>query len=143
MVGAQLGSKLLRSSAWLAIAFGGSLAVLEVARNWGDWQWWPFWIVDYLAASFLLVGGSTFLRAQTTAWLGAGWGFTCALFWTSFFNHLDNVRREVITESNEGPLTLIIGVMLGITIAGLTATLIGAPRKDASRLMTTPDSARP
>jgi len=45
------------AAALLAIAFGLFLAVAEAVRNWGDWQWWPFWLVDYIAATLLVAGG--------------------------------------------------------------------------------------
>ena len=119
-------------SAWLAVAFGASLAVLEIVRNWGDWQWWPFWVVDYAAAALLLGGGITALRKRGTGWLAAGWGFTCALFWGSFFGHYESVREGILTEPNEKQLTLIIGIMFAITIGGLATTLVGVrPTADA------------
>ena len=40
-----------RASAWLAVGFGGFLALAELARNRGNWQWWPFWLVDFIAAA--------------------------------------------------------------------------------------------
>lgn len=116
---------LLGVSAWFAVAFGASLAVLEIVRNWGDWQWWPFWVADYVAAALLLSGGIAALRKRGAGWLAAGWGFTCALFWGSFFGHYENVRDGVSTEPNEGQLTLIIGIMFGVTVGGLVATLVG------------------
>lgn len=115
----------LRVSAWLAIAFGTLLAVLEIARNWGDWQWWPFWVVDYAAAALLLYGGIAALNRRGTGWLAAGWGFACALFWGSFFGHYETVREGIVREPDEEQLTLIIGIMFAITVGGLAATLVG------------------
>lgn len=60
-------------SAWLAMAFGLSLAVLEAVRNWGNWQWWPFWMVDYVAAGLLVAGGVLTLRRGVDRWLTSGW----------------------------------------------------------------------
>ncbi|MGU3654529.1 hypothetical protein [Mycolicibacterium sp. A43C] len=112
-------------SAWLAVAFGALLAVLEIVRNWGHWQWWPFWVVDYVAASLLLCGGIAALTKRGAAWLAAGWGFTCALFWGSFFGHYENAREGIVTEPNEETLTVMIGIMFAITIGGLVVTLVG------------------
>jgi hypothetical protein len=47
---------LQKSAAYLALAFGVFLAIAETARNWGNWQWWPFWLVDYVAATLLVAG---------------------------------------------------------------------------------------
>ena len=76
---------MIRISAYLALAFGVFLFIGEVVRNWGDWQWWPFWVVDYIAASLLIFGGQRALKTGTVRWLTGGWGFTAAMFWMSFF----------------------------------------------------------
>jgi len=120
---------MIRVSAWLAIAFGLSLAVLEAVRNWGDWQWWPFWVVDYVAATLLVVGGFLAVRRVATHWLTAGWGFACAMFWMSFFSHYEGVLElGAAVGAREQRLTLIIGVMFGLTALGLVLSLAGRQR---------------
>lgn len=119
---------MLRVSAWAAIAFGLLLAVLEAVRNWGDWQWWPFWVVDYVAAALLVVGGVAVVRGRSVILLAAGWGFTCAMFWMSYFSHLDGLKAAVAVDAKELQLTRIIGVMFVITIAGLVSVL--APKRE-------------
>lgn len=123
---------MLKLSAWLAVAFGLSLAVLEAVRNWGDWQWWPFWVVDYLAATLLVVGGVLTLRRGRVDWLTAGWGFACAMFWMSFFGHYHDVMTTAAAnDPREQRLTLIIGIMFGLTVLGFVAALAGT--KNARR----------
>jgi hypothetical protein len=115
-----------RISAWLAVVFGAALAILEAVRNWGDWQWWPMWVVDYIAAALLLIGGVRALRTRgaETTWLTAGWGFTCAMFWMSFFGHYRGVMEAAgAVSAREQRLTLIIGVMFAITVIGLASSL--------------------
>jgi hypothetical protein len=111
-------------SAWLAIVFGLSLSVLEALRNWGNWQWWPFWVVDYVAAALLIIGGALALRGRADRWLTAGWGFACAMFWMSFFGHLDTVLAGGV-DTREARLTTIIGALFGVTVVGLVLSLIG------------------
>ena len=113
-----------KTSAWLAIAFGVSLSVLEALRNWGDWQWWPFWVVDYIAAGLLVLGGTLALRRGVDRWLTAGWGFACAMFWMSFVGHLETVLAGGL-DPREKQLTTIIGALFGLTIVGLGLGLIG------------------
>lgn len=115
---------MVRISAWLAVVFGLALAVLEVVRNWGDWQWWPFWVVDYVAAILLVIGGVVALRGGPAHWLTAGWGFACAMFWMSFFGHYDNVLKlGAAVGERELRLTQIIGLMFGLTVLGLVTAL--------------------
>ncbi|MEM9937235.1 MAG: hypothetical protein AAF768_00170 [Pseudomonadota bacterium] len=119
---------MIRLSAILALAFGGFLFVAEIVRNWGDWQWWPFWVVDYIAAGLLIFGGQRALNTGTVRWLTGGWGFTAAMFWMSFFSHIDQLRREA--DEHNGPvdetvLTTIIGVMLVVALVGFLGSLLG------------------
>ena len=117
---------MVRFSAWLAIAFGSALAVLEAVRNWGNWQWWPFWVVDYVAAALLVTGGVMAVRQVAGHWLTAGWGFACSMFWMSFFSHYKGVLEQgVAVGAREQRLTLIIGIMFGMTILGFLTALAG------------------
>lgn len=121
---------MLKISAWLAIVFGSALAVLEVVRNWGDWQWWPFWVVDYIAAGLLVVGGVLALRRGVERGLSAGWGFACAMFWMSFFGHYgDMIETGAATSVREQRLTASIGVMFALTLVGLLLALAGRARR--------------
>jgi len=119
---------MIRISAYLALAFGVFLFIGEIVRNWGDWQWWPFWVVDYIGASLLIFGGQRALKTGTLRWLTGGWGFTAAMFWMSFFNHVDNLRAngpETNGPIEESQLTMIIGIMLAIALSGLLMALLG------------------
>ena len=118
-----------RVSAQLALAFGLFLAVAEVARNWGDWQWWPFWLVDFIAAGLLVLGSvSTFRdRPRAPALLAGAWGFTSAMFYMSFWSHIGSLDQAVEGNVSAGPLTVIIGVMWVLTILGLVLSLAAKP----------------
>ena len=120
---------MIKLSAWVAIAFGLSLAGLEVVRNWGNWEWWPFWVVDYVAVALLVVGGAMVLRGKSERWLTAGWGFACAMFWMSYFGHLEGVLKAGAgVDPHEHRLTMIIGAMFALTIAGLVLALAARRR---------------
>ena len=117
-----------RVAAWLGIAFGSVAALLEFARNWGHWQWWPFWLVDFVAAALLVSGGVLALRLNRAGLLTAGWGFTCAMFWMSFFSHVESLRTAAAADPREARLTTIIGGMFLVTVLGLVFSLGGALR---------------
>lgn len=119
---------MIRNSAMLALGFGLFLAVAEIVRNWGDWQPWPFWIVDFIAAGALIWGGMRTLSQGSSRLLSAAWGFTVGIFWMSFFSHAEALnggteRTYAGGGVNEGTLTLIIGAMLLLAIAGLLMSL--------------------
>lgn len=117
-----------RGSARLAIAFAVFLAVAEVVRNWGNWGFWPFWVVDYLAVALLAVGAVRTLRSGTASlWLSGGWGFTCAMFWMSYFSHVAELRADP-NAADHGPiehwrLTATIGFLFALTILGFALSL--------------------
>ncbi len=123
-----MASRVLKWSARLAIGFGVFLAIAEVARNWGDWGYWPFWVVDYIAAGLLIWGGFGVTRAGRGARvrLGGAWGFTCAMFYMSFFSHMASLGRPDHGPVDPMRLTVIIGIMFAITIAGFVMALAGA-----------------
>jgi hypothetical protein len=117
-----------RNSGMLALGFGAVLAIAEIIRNWGDWQAWPFWIVDFIAAGALIWGGLRTLSQGSSRLLSAAWGFTVGIFWMSFFSHTQALSEGTAQTYasgavSEGVLTLIIGAMLVAAIAGLVMSL--------------------
>ncbi|MGB0920509.1 MAG: hypothetical protein ACPG06_02440 [Alphaproteobacteria bacterium] len=121
----------MKLSAIVALLFGLFLAGAEAYRNWGDWQWWPFWVVDYVGAALLIYGGARVLRGGTKAWLTGGWGFTTAMFYMSFFSHIERLRTETgLTYGPDGSLsedrlTQAIGLMLAIAALSFVMALWG------------------
>jgi hypothetical protein len=121
-------------SARIAIGFGAFLAIAEIVRNWGDWEPWPWWVVDYIAVALLLYGGRLALpgRVRRSAVpLGAGWGFTCAMFYGSFFSHLASLNEKGTGPIESHTLTAVIGVLFAITILGLFLAIAGSQREPA------------
>jgi uncharacterized membrane protein YkvI len=130
-------------AAWLALGFGTFLAVAEVLRNAGEVQWWPFWVVDYIAVALLLWGAAAVLwrpeAGRGLPILTAGWGFACAMFWMSLFGHIDELTKSgvpisfanVQSGADEPVLTIIIGVLFALTVAGLVASLTAELRSRA------------
>ena len=119
-------------SARVAIAFGVFLAIAEVVRNWGDWQPWPWWVVDYIAVALLLFGGRMALpgRSQRNAApLCGAWGFACAMFYGSFFSHLETLQEKGTGPIDSLPLTATIGVLFAVTILGLALAIVGSQRE--------------
>ncbi len=111
----------------LALPFAVFLGIAEVVRNWGDWGFWPFWVVDYLAVGLLLVGWRRFRRDSGggSAWLAGAWGFTCAMFYMSFFTHIAQLNRPDHGPIEHTTLTVIIGALFGLTAVAFACSLLG------------------
>ena len=121
-----------RAAAILALVFGVFLALAETTRNWGNWQWWPYWLVDFIAAALLIAGAVIVLRKGRggKAILCGAWGFTTAMFYSSFWSHFEHASEAADGNLAQGPLTIIIGIMWVITIVGFVLAII-ASRKPA------------
>lgn len=115
-----------RAAAVLALVFGAFLTLAELARNWGNWQWWPFWLVDFLAAGLLVLGASLRLRGHVLGgqFLAGAWGFTSAMFYASFWSHVEQFHQPADGNLSQGPLTVVIGVMWVVTIVGFVLALL-------------------
>ncbi len=122
-----------RTSAVLALVFGVFLALAETARNWGNWQWWPFWLVDFIAAALLIAGSTLVLRRSPngTPVLCGAWGFTTAMFYMSFWSHIEHFNEAADGNLSQNPLTVIIGIMWAITLVGFSLALLSARRPAA------------
>jgi len=121
---------MLRSAALLALVFGLVLGAAEAARNWGNWQWWPFWLVDFIAAGLLVAGASLTLRGRPGggSLLCGAWGFTTAMFYMSFWSHIEHIAEPAEGNFDQVPLTITIGVLWGITLVGFGLALAAARR---------------
>lgn len=128
-------NRALAFSARLALTFGLFLAVAEIRRNWGDWGYWPFWVIDYIAVGLLLVGWRTALSKPTARGPGilcGAWGFTCAMFYGSFFSHLEHLHEPDHGPDDPVRLTIVIGVLFAFAIAGFALALVGAGKGRAA-----------
>jgi hypothetical protein len=129
--------RVIKLSARLAIGFAVFLAFAEVARNWGSWGYWAWWVVDYIAVALLLYGGWLTLRSGARTGLPAlagGWGFACAMFYASFFSHLENISRPDHGPFDQLPLTIVIGMLFVVTLAALVLTLAAAHRSARTKI---------
>ncbi len=122
-----------RISAVLAIVAGIALAAAETWLNWGDWQPWPFFVVDYLAAAMLLLGGVRTLRQQSGGLrlLCGAWGFTAGMAWMAFFRTWQEAGAAS-DFTDTVPVTVLlalIGALLGVSLLGLAMTVLHREKK--------------
>ena len=117
-----------RISALLAVITGFALACAETWLNWGDWQPWPFFVVDYLAAAMLAVGGVRTLQKQKGGLrlLAGGWGFAAGMVWMAFFITLQqNGAGSSFTDAVTPTILLtLMGALLGVSLAGLALAVL-------------------
>lgn len=122
----------IKLAAYIAIGTGAILALVETLLNWGNWQWWPWFVVDYVAAILLIVGGlecrKQAVHPQARALLAAGWAFTFGMSWMSLAGNYESYMQNIELERHAraggmeayvwlvglGVVTSLIGLLLTI-----------------------------
>ena len=112
-------------SASLAIIYGLGLASFETYVNWGQWQWWPFWLVDYVAAALLIFGGLATLKSHIygSKLLCAGWGFALGMMWMSLAGNISDGADPDRASRVAGLYVSLIVVSMAISLIGLLLAL--------------------
>ena len=113
-------------SAWMGIAMallGGPLKILRVMRQ---AEPWPFRIYDFIALALVLVGAILVLRGKGGRVLAAGWGFSIAMFYSSFFDHYEKWTSGHGDLAFEHTMVLWTGAFMALDIIGLALVLFPA-----------------
>lgn len=109
---------------WLTrvtIGVGAFMCVFEIARNWGNWQPWPWWVVDYFCAALLIAGGwwaGRPLPQRSIALMCAAWGFLLALVYGSFVGNLAHLDQPNYGPIPQRPYTMLVGFFLACVSVG-------------------------
>ncbi len=118
---------MLRLSAILAVITGVVLALGELRANWGDWQFWPLWLVDFAASALLIAGGWMVFRRHPLAQsvLASGWAFTLGMSWLSLGINLDLGVSAARDGRMGGLYVWLLGGLVASALLGLVLTLLG------------------
>ena len=122
------------TSAYLAIIYGISLVCFETFVNWGQWQWWPYWLVDYIAAALLILGGlaTRGRRLYGPKLLSAAWGFTLGMMWMSLAANISEGTDPDRAARVAGLYIILIVLSMSICLLGLILSLSGRPLRAPS-----------
>ena len=99
------------------------LAIVEAILNWGDWQYAPLWIVDYLIVIILLSAVFVFKKNIQRLMLLLGWAFSAGVMYMVLFINLGPIPTAVASPNIEGKLPLV-GLALIVSIVGIVLTII-------------------
>lgn len=115
---------MLKISAVMAIIAGLAMAGVKLAL--GEDLWWPFAVIDYIAAALLLLGALIALHSKQGALFACAWGLTAGLSWSTLFHHLQSQPGPGILEFGLSALLVsaIIGALL-IVSGGLRVSAHG------------------
>ena len=104
----------------IATVYSILLAVVETLLNWGNWQYPPLWIVDYLIVIILLLGIFVYKENQQKVLL-LGWSFSLGVMYMALFISLE--PSSTITPLNSNIL-YSIALALIVSLVGIVLTII-------------------
>jgi hypothetical protein len=117
----------LQWSRYAALLFAVGLGIGEAVINWGNWQFAPMWIVDYICVVWLLAGfyqtRSQAVSRQSIAVLASGWAFTAGVFYMALFISLDPGFAKYNIGAS-GTILILIALMLLIAALGIGASFL-------------------
>ena len=117
-------------SRYLALLFAIGLAIGETIISWGNWQFAPLWIVDYLMAFLLLYAYAKTRNAERAYALLATWAFTIGVFYMDLFVNLD---PHIPAHLRPGRIVMALIVLcLAVSLVGFV-TALSATRAQAVR----------
>ena len=104
----------------IATVYSIVLAISEALLNWGDWQYAPLWIVDYLIVIILLLGVFVYKENQRKVLL-LGWSFSSGVMYMALFINLE--PSSTLTPFNSNIL-YSIALALTVSLVGVVLTII-------------------
>ena len=107
----------------IATLYSIILAIVEAMLNWGDWQYAPLWIVDYLIVIILLLAVFVFKKNIQRLMLLLGWAFSSGVMYMAFFINLEPIPTTIKSPNVEGIFPLV-GLALAVSIIGIALTMI-------------------
>ena len=99
------------------------LGIVEIILNWGNWQYGPLWIVDYIIVIILLSAVFVFKENTQRLMLLLGWAFSAGVMYMVLFINLEPIPTTIASPNVEGILPLI-GLALMVSIIGVVLTII-------------------
>jgi len=97
------------------------LAIVETMLNWGNWQYAPLWIVDYLIVIILLLAVFVFKKNIQRLMLLLGWTFSSGVMYMGLFLGLE---PNTILISFDKSILFSIALALIVSVIGIILTII-------------------
>ena len=104
----------------IATVYSIVLSIVETLLNWGDWQYAPLWIVDYLIVIILLLGVFVYKENQRKVLL-LGWSFSLGVMYMALFINLEPTSTLTRLDSN---ILFSIALAFTISLVGIVLTII-------------------
>ncbi|HRK34769.1 MAG TPA: hypothetical protein PLJ47_09255 [Candidatus Hydrogenedentes bacterium] len=111
----------LAFSRYAALIFAIGLAIGEAVINWGNWQWWPLWVIDYVIVFALIAGFSLSRDPRRAHALTTAWTLAFGVFYMAFFVSLESIREGQASFAEFRVVITLMGIMMALAGAGALA----------------------
>ena len=109
---------------FVATLYAIILGIVEALLNWGDWQYAPLWIVDYLIVVILLSAVFVFKKNIQRLMLLLGWAFSTGVMYMALFINLEPNPSAMKQSPNVEGILPLVGLALIVSFIGIILTLI-------------------
>ena len=107
----------------IAILYSIILAIVEAILNWGNWQYAPLWIVDYLIVLILLSAVFVFKENIQKLMLLLGWAFSSGVMYMVLFINLEPIPT-IVKPANVEAILPLVALALIVSLLGVVLTII-------------------
>jgi len=106
----------------LASIFAIGLGVGEAVINWGNWQYAPLWIVDYMIVISLLIGVFQVSTRKSASILKASWAFSFGVMYMALFVTIDPDMEKYYNASST--ILYLIGLLITLSVIGIILSVL-------------------
>jgi len=105
----------------LASIYAITLGIVEAFLNWGDWQYTPLWLVDYIIVVILLVAVFLFKANVQKMLLLIGWAFSAGVMYMALFLNLEPMTDITVIDQD---ILFSIVLALSVSVLGIVLSII-------------------
>ncbi len=106
----------------LAVVYAAGLGIGEAVMNWGNWQYAPLWIVDYIIVISLLIGVFQTSPHRSASTLKAAWAFSFGVMYMALFVTMNPEMAQYYNASST--ILFLIGLLMALSAIGLVLSHI-------------------
>ena len=105
----------------IATLYSIIIAIVEAILNWGNWQYAPLWIIDYIIVIILLLSVFFFKNQLQKTLLLIGWSLSTGVMYMVLFINLEpNTTLEILDKN----ILYAVSLALIISIIGIVLTFL-------------------
>ena len=106
----------------LATTYAVGLGIGEAVMNWGNWQYAPLWIIDYMIVIALLYGAFQTSPIKSASTLKASWAFALGVMYMALFVTIDPDKAKYYNAPST--ILYLIGLLIALSAIGILLSIL-------------------